>query len=1274
MTAPAHVAMPAAAPVASRPATRSRGSALRIEGTLRTLGSMGLWLAMVLGLLPLPALAQLRFVTVVPAAANTSFPDEDGEYPAYIEIRSLETGILSGHYLTDNPNSPNKWQFPPGYALLPGQSIRVFASGKDRRPSGPGGTLHTSFTYNCNVPYCGLYNIQSALVHTFADRTDRCPCEGVQIFNQKTIVRTLIPLEDPGADWTLPGFDDSKWRRGVLGVGYEAGTSPYAEGLILYHTFDKPDVSSQVVNDVSGPTLHPGAIAGSLSLVAGRIDEGLSFKAEASNHVRVKHHPELDPGEGAFSASLWFRASRGGSATTVGALFTEYLLSKASVGVPGGPTQGPRGWAVVRTHTGTFLQAATPLGVRSISLGTTSAGTWNHVVMVVDRSFSLIAGYLNGKRIATVDLGSPSLEPIASDADLLEGRDPGGAFPFFGVLDDVALWRRALSDGQVQELYGVGLQGKSLLDSTAFPSASQMFGGLIGTDVLPQMKGIHTSAYLRVPFNLPSIPGIATGLRMRVHYTDGFVAYLNGVEVARRNAPSVVDYLAGAVSDRPDAAALAAEAFDLSPWAGLLKAGPNVLAFHGLSHHADAQRFLVAPVQLCIQVDRNPPQGGGECVRETNGREFWVAFPENYDQQADGPLRLRLCIAGAPGTHGLIDIPGLAFPGFPRPFTLPAAGTLVVDLPKAVELSGTDKIEPKGIHILATADVAVYGSTRIDFTTDTYLALPNKCLGTEYLVSTYRNVFSGVPVLNGTQFAIVAVANETEVTITPSSAAAGHPSQLPFAIKLNRGETYQLRNESGQPADLTGSRIVSSKPVAVFGSHRCANVQSLNQFFCDTVVEELLPIESWGTSFYVVPLATRASDTLRLLSASDQNLITLSTASGNDNLVLGKGEHKDLILDKPTRIISRGPLSVMQFANSSDADHVVNADPFMTLIQPSSTWLSEYRLCTPPSSEFERNFLNLVAPSSSILDATLINGVPLVAWDPARIVRGLLPGGAVFAKVEIDAGNSYHVVGRAPLGLVSYGFSEFDSYGHPGGMRFPGGTAPQIACPGEITLSCSTAPGTTAGCVVAVPDLTLKTEIFDECGSKRGVTVTQVPQPGTLLQPGTYSITLFASDPDGETAQCVTKLVITPSWPEQQFGVTIANNANLETTVWGANADPDEDGLPNGIEEALGSSPNQKTPLASLVKLAPESEGGSAFPMLISLPKMLEEAGPGLELEGMGSLEEGAWLAGDDIFELVPERTRRLPGGRLESVTFRVRQPISSVISNALFLRLKRSP
>jgi hypothetical protein len=1213
--------------------------------------------------------AQLRFVTVVPAAANTSFPDEDGEYPAYIEIRSLETGILSGHFLSDQPNVPNKWQVPGGYVLTSGQSMRIFASGKDRKPAGPGGILHTSFTYDCSVPYCGLFNAQQALVHTFADRVDRCGCKGLLLLGPKAVARTWISTQPLGPEWVLPGFDDKEWIRGTTGVGYELGSSPYGTGLVLYHTMDKLDRVDPTIKDVSGPIVHNGTLAGALNTAPGQIAEGLEFKGEPTSFVRVPHHSELDPGTGSFTVSLWFRALRsGGTAATVVPNFTEVLVSKQAA--PASTAQAGGGWSIYRNQNGAFVQTISSAGTRTVALGQTSAGVWHHVVLVVNRTGSQLIGYLNGKRIGVAALAALSPELIGSAADLIQGRDLAGIAPYIGRLDDLAIWSRALSDAQVTEVFSAGQKNKSFMDASLFALAGKLYSGLIGTDVLGKMKGISASAYIRVPFNISSLPALATGLKLRVQYDDGFVAYLNGVEVARRNAPVILDDLATAEKDRPDAAALAAETIDLTAYIGLLRPGGNVLAFQALNSDANAERFLLNPAQLCFEVDRTTT-GTGECIKETNGLNFWVAFPQNYAQEPDTPLRLSLCIAGPPQTVGAIEIPGLNLSGFPRTFVIPASGAVTIPIPSAAELSGPDRIEGKGVHIVASANVAVYGTSRMDYTTDSFLALPFKCLGMEYLISSYKNVFNGIPILNGSQFAIVAVANNTIVTVIPSQNVGTHLAKQPYVIQLNRGETYQLRNEAGQPADLTGTQILASKPIGVFGSHRCANVQSVNQFFCDTVLEQLLPVSSWGSSFFVVPLATRKSDTVRVLSGGNDNLVTVASSSGSQGFTLQSGEFKDLTLDSPTRVSCRQRSTVMQFANSSDFDHVTDADPFMAMIQPITSWLSEYRFCTPPLADFENNYINLVATTQATLDNTLINGKFVSAWNPADIDKGSLPSGAVFARVRLEPRTAYLVDARSPIGLTVYGFSEYDSYGYPGGMRFGDTLPPIITCPQELTISCQSVPGA-AGCLAAVPDLTLKSDFFDDCTPEGQLVVNQTPKPGELLNPGTYSVKITAADAKGNQAECTVKLVIEPGWAQQQFGPAIASNPSLQASIWGGSADPDQDGLPNDLEQAVGSDPNKATSLLNIVQLITAEEQNSSF-LMVSVPRLLGP-GPAVELEGVAALDGAPWLSGPDIFEELPAKATPLPGGKYERGVFKVRHTESNGRTQSYFIRFRSKP
>jgi len=96
-------------------------------------------------------------------AANwTEFRDEDGDRSDWIELynRSQQTISLAGWTLSDDPNHPEKWTFPD--IDLSGQAyLVVFASNKDRKPSGPKATLHTNFKIDRTGGYLALHSSTS---------------------------------------------------------------------------------------------------------------------------------------------------------------------------------------------------------------------------------------------------------------------------------------------------------------------------------------------------------------------------------------------------------------------------------------------------------------------------------------------------------------------------------------------------------------------------------------------------------------------------------------------------------------------------------------------------------------------------------------------------------------------------------------------------------------------------------------------------------------------------------------------------------------------------------------------------------------------------------------------------------------------------------------------------------------------------------------------------------------------------------------------------------
>ena len=64
---------------------------------------------------------------------------------------------------------------------------------------------------------------------------------------------------------------------------------------------------------------------------------------------------------------------------------------------------------------------------------------------------------------------------------------------------------------------------------------SVRLGSRFSLDVGDKMAGLRTSCYVRVPFTYTGNLQNVAGLTLQIHYNDGFVAYLNGIEIARRN-------------------------------------------------------------------------------------------------------------------------------------------------------------------------------------------------------------------------------------------------------------------------------------------------------------------------------------------------------------------------------------------------------------------------------------------------------------------------------------------------------------------------------------------------------------------------------------------------------------------------------------------------------------------------------------------------------------------------------------------------------------------
>ena len=127
----------------------------------------------------------------------------------------------------------------------------------------------------------------------------------------------------------------------------------------------------------------------------------------------------------------------------------------------------------------------------------------------------------------------------------------------------------------------------------------------MSTDIQSAMQGVGSTAAVRLEFSAADVAEIDT-LSFSMRYADGFVAYLNGIEVARRSAPSSLAFDSVANSPRTIQEVLQAERIGLdaaSP--SMLVDGTNVLAIHALNDSVADGTFFVSPELAATRINEN---------------------------------------------------------------------------------------------------------------------------------------------------------------------------------------------------------------------------------------------------------------------------------------------------------------------------------------------------------------------------------------------------------------------------------------------------------------------------------------------------------------------------------------------------------------------------------------------------------------------------------------------------------------------------------------------
>ncbi len=195
--------------------------------------------------------------------------------------------------------------------------------------------------------------------------------------------------------------------------------------------------------------------------------------------------------------------------------------------------------------------------------------------------------------------------------------------------------------------------------------------------------------------------------------------------------------------------------------------------------------------------------------------------------------------------------------------------------------------------------------------------------------------------------------------------------------KIEAGETVAINLPRriqtlylGSDKDLSGSRVVSDKPIAFFSGHECGTVPS-NISFCDYMNEQIPPTATWGKKFLTAPLANRTSgDTFKIVASRENTNVQIGCTNDKSmSISLDTGEMSQLVIssDSSCYFKSNQPILLVQFSMSSNVDSGSLGDPFMIIIPPVEQYRSRYNIQSFRSSvsteaQIGSYFLNILFP------------------------------------------------------------------------------------------------------------------------------------------------------------------------------------------------------------------------------------------------------------------------------------------------------------------------
>ncbi|XP_072011220.1 uncharacterized protein [Engystomops pustulosus] len=435
----------------------------------------------------------------------------------------------------------------------------------------------------------------------------------------------------------------------------------------------------------------------------------------------------------------------------------------------------------------------------------------------------------------------------------------------------------------------------------------------------------------------------------------------------------------------------------------------------------------------------------------SQGKYFIVAFLQNGFSD-DSPRREILVTGTTPSTTVTVTMNKSTFN---KTIQVGKGETVTFDLPKPSEVKGSG-VCPCTTIIKSDADITVMARNFKKTSGDVSLIYPVDQWGTDYYIITPSNgpsnhypEFAAVakgPSNHYPEFSVVNTKMESTVNISLTGAVQfkGKSYKKGDTLTTNMEPFESLQLQSIE--DLSGTKVTSQHPVAVLSGHSCAPSNE----GCSHVFEQLQPVTSWGTSFFVPGMSFQSKSDQVFALASKSACFEYQSGGNKMKTKVEAGQlmRFNVSVSSPLSIHSTERIQVLLFGTGGKYKGKPFG-PFMTKVPDVNSFNLQFNLIG--QDNFDNNLGIIIAKSSiapeiqydeKVLNNTKWNVFPQSDYSWTEYNCG---GGSSSNKLKHPT---------TPFGVLSIGYSKDMAYGTVApdiqGPNIPISPVPETKGPGVM--------------------------------------------------------------------------------------------------------------------------------------------------------------------------------------------------------------------------------